>query len=235
MNCYFFALGEFDESVILTYLASESMVLGKMAGKKNKKLDVGLETVEEKMESVHGELRSLREGISKIPSLEQGMAEILSKLNAMSPNLRDLVQTPTRGMGRQKSVDMGSAPGQSNPEKNEGEGDSSREFGGRGEARTQRVEMPTFDSSDPDGWMSKVERFFKLNQINEWEKMDSVMINMEGEVLAWYLCEDSRRPFRSWSEFWEKLLERFRFDGEGTLSEQFLSLHQEGTVREYRQ
>ena len=67
--------------------------------------------------------------------------------------------------------------------------------------------MPTFDSSDPDGWISKVERFFKLNEINEWEKMDSVMINMEGEVLTWYLYEDSHRPFQSWSEFWEKLLE----------------------------
>ena len=35
-------------------------------------------------------------------------------------------------------------------------------------------------------------------------------------------------------EFWEQQLERFRLDGEGTLSEQFLALRQEGTVREYR-
>ena len=47
--------------------------------------------MEEEMESMRGELGSLREGISEIPSLEQGMAEILSKLNAMSPYIGDLV------------------------------------------------------------------------------------------------------------------------------------------------
>ena len=51
--------------------------------------------------------------------------------------------------------------------------------------------MPTFDGSDPDGWVSRVERFFTLNRMNEMEKMDSVMVNMEGEALTWYLYEDS--------------------------------------------
>ena len=63
-----------------------------MTGKKREKLDGRLETREERIESVQGELGSLREGISKIPALEQGIAKILARLNAMTSNLRDLGQ-----------------------------------------------------------------------------------------------------------------------------------------------
>ena len=42
--------------------------------------------------------------------------------------------------------------------------------------------MPPFDGSDLDGWLSKVERFFKLNRMSETEKMDAVMVNMEGDA-----------------------------------------------------
>ena len=34
--------------------------------------------------------------------------------------------------------------------------------------------------------------------MSEMEKMDAVMVNMEGDALAWYLYEDNRQPFRSW-------------------------------------
>ena len=60
-----------------------------MARKKAEKLDVRMDTMKEKMESVREELGSLCEGISKIPTLEQGMTEMLTKLDAMSPNRGD--------------------------------------------------------------------------------------------------------------------------------------------------
>lgn len=53
--------------------------------------------------------------------------------------------------------------------------------------------------------------------MSELEKMDYVMNNMDWEALTWYLYEDSRRPFRSWSKFREQLLERFLLNEEGTL------------------
>ena len=80
-------------------------------------------------------------------------------------------------MGRQKSIVINTSPRQSNEE----EGDSSRDFGGKGEVWSRKVEMPTFDGSDPDGWVSRDERFFKLNQMSEMEKMDLVIVNMEEE------------------------------------------------------
>ena len=111
------------------------------------------------MESMREELGSLREGISKIATLEQGMAKTLNKLNVISPNQGGSVQMMTKGIGRQKLIVIGSTLGQSNQEKNKGEDDSSSEFEGGGEARTRKAEIPTFDSSDLDGWMSRVERF----------------------------------------------------------------------------
>ena len=57
--------------------------------------------------------------------------------------------------------------------------------------------MPLFDGSDPDGWLSKAKRFFKINRMGEREKLDAIMVNMEGEALTWYLYEDDISPFRS--------------------------------------
>ena len=34
------------------------------------------------------------------------------------------------------------------------------------------------------GWVSRAERFFKINQMGEREKLDAVMVNMEGEALT---------------------------------------------------
>ena len=168
-----------------------------MAGKKTKKMDGRVEVVEEKVESVWEALGSMREGISKIPTIEQGKAEILTRLNEMSPNRGELERSLTGVIGRPKSTAIGATPGHSNAERNEEEGDSSRDFGGKVDNRNRRVEMPFFDGSNPDGWVSRAERFFKINRIGEREKLDAVMVNMEGEALTWYQYEDGRRPFGS--------------------------------------
>ena len=57
--------------------------------------------------------------------------------------------------------------------------------------------MPFVDGFNPDGWVSRAKRFFKINQMGEREKLDTVMVNMEGEALTWYLYEDSCHPFQS--------------------------------------
>ena len=89
-------------------------------------------------------------------------------------------------MRRQKSTVTCSTLGQSNANKEEDEGTSSKEYEGKNEFRTRRVEMPPFDGLDPDEWLSRAKRFFKLNQMSEMEKMDAVMVNMEEDASAWY-------------------------------------------------
>ena len=62
--------------------------------------------MEEKVESVREELGSMREGISKIPTIEQGMAEILTRLSEMSSNRGE--------WERPKTIAIGATPGHSN-------------------------------------------------------------------------------------------------------------------------
>ena len=158
-----------------------------MAGKKTEKLDGRLETLEERIESMQGELGNLRKGISKILASEQEIVEILARLNAMAPSLRDLGQSPTGVVGRHKSIVTCSTLGQSNAEKEEDEGISSKEYEGKNEFRTKRVKMPPLEGSDPNKWLSRAKIFFKLNRMSEMEKMDAIKVNMEGDALAWNL------------------------------------------------
>ncbi|XP_020691238.1 uncharacterized protein LOC110105899 [Dendrobium catenatum] len=59
-------------------------------------------------------------------------------------------------------------------------------------------------------------------------------MRLEGKALAWYQWRDMREPIRSWREFKDCLLERFRADDGGDIYEQFFALTQEGTVADFR-
>ena len=85
-----------------------------MAGKKTEKMDGRLEAAKEKVESMWEELGSMREGISKITTIEQGKVEILTRLSEMSPNRGEW--EPTGVMGRPKSTAISVTPGHSNAE-----------------------------------------------------------------------------------------------------------------------
>ena len=71
---------------------------------------------------------SLREGISKISMLEQGITKILARLTVMTPSLGDLSRSATGVVGKQKSTVTGFALGQPNAKKEEDEGTSSKEY-----------------------------------------------------------------------------------------------------------
>ncbi|KAL5192892.1 hypothetical protein HKD37_20G055210 [Glycine soja] len=62
-----------------------------------------------------------------------------------------------------------------------------------------KVELPTFEGSDPLGWVARAERFFKVQQIKPTEKLRLAFISMEGKAksknpswdkFATALCED---------------------------------------------
>ena len=63
--------------------------------------------------------------------------------------------------------------------------------------------------------------------------MEATATGLDGEALAWFQWEESRRSIMNWGELKTRLLGRFRQTQEGTLCDQFLSLRQEGLVRDY--
>ncbi|XP_010270441.1 PREDICTED: uncharacterized protein LOC104606771 [Nelumbo nucifera] len=98
----------------------------------------------------------------------------------------------------------------------------------------RKLELPIFYGENPDGWLFRAERYFEINGLLPAECLRAAVVCLEGDALVWYYWEDGRRPFRSWAEFKELLLERFRSTQEGNLQEQLLSLCQSTTVKEYR-
>ena len=59
------------------------------------------------------------------------------------------------------------------------------------------------------------------------------MVCLEGDALAWYYYEESRRTFQGWPEFKKLLLERFHSSQIGNMMEQLLALRQTLSVGEY--
>ena len=62
------------------------------------------------------------------------------------------------------------------------------------ETLTRRVEMPTFEGWNPKGWIFRMERFFVAHRMSKEEKITAVTISLDGEALAWFQWEESRRP-----------------------------------------
>ncbi|XP_028554071.1 uncharacterized protein LOC114580489 [Dendrobium catenatum] len=105
----------------------------------------------------------------------------------------------------------------------------------RADNRMRKLKLPIFEGEDAYGWIYRVERYFAVNGVTEEEKLMAVPICLEGKSLAWFQWLEGRQHVRSWEEFKDLLLHRFRVSSEGTYYEQFLALVQEGTVAEYRE
>ena len=80
----------------------------------------------------------------------------------------------------------------------------------RWDHRVRRLELPVFDGTDPDGWVFRAKHFFDMNLMADDEKLEAVVLSMEGEAVALFQWEDGRRLFRRWAELKEMILERFR-------------------------
>ena len=98
----------------------------------------------------------------------------------------------------------------------------------------RKLEIPSFDGSDPDGWILRAERYFALNRLTQEEKIDVSFIAFEGAALKWFQWENRRHPILRWEDLRKLLVRQFRSTAAGTLCEQFLAVKQEGTVEEFR-
>ncbi|KAI0500720.1 hypothetical protein KFK09_018936 [Dendrobium nobile] len=93
-----------------------------------------------------------------------------------------------------------------------------------GDPKVRKLKMPIFEGEDGHGWIYKVERYFAVNGLTEEEKLTAAGLCLEGKALAWYQWRDMKQPIRSWREFKDCLLERFRTSRGGDFYEQFFAL-----------
>ncbi|KAL0560786.1 hypothetical protein IC582_001199 [Cucumis melo] len=101
-------------------------------------------------------------------------------------------------------------------------------------SKFKKVEMPVFDETDPDSWLFRADRYFKIHNLSDSEKLTVAVISFDGPALDWYRSQEEREAFAGWDDLKQKMLVRFRATREGTLVGRFLTIKQETTVEEYR-
>lgn len=84
-----------------------------------------------------------------------------------------------------------------------GGGNLSGGMGNMGEWRYRKLDMPIFEGTDPDGWILRIERYFSFYRLTETEKLEAVVVGLEGDALRWFQWENKRRPIRRWDELRE--------------------------------
>lgn len=65
-------------------------------------------------------------------------------------------------------------------------------WGGRGEDRLRRLEVPYFTGEDPYGWIYRSERYSHVNRVSEAERVTAAAICLEGRALNWFQWWEAR-------------------------------------------
>ena len=117
--------------------------------------------------------------------------------------------------------------------RNENEEKKPNDEGNHDRNKFKKVEMPIFNGEDPDSWLFRAERYFRIHKLTESEKMTVSTISFEGPALNWFRSQEEREKFIDWANIKERLLERFRSSREGSLYGRFLRIQQTTTVDEY--
>ncbi|KAJ1383529.1 hypothetical protein SESBI_43289 [Sesbania bispinosa] len=81
---------------------------------------------------------------------------------------------------------------------------------GAAEERWRKSEIPLFSGDVAYGWVNRVERYFNLKGVLEQERLQVVMVAMEGKALSWFrwwgLCVSNP----SWEDFKAAVIRRFQ-------------------------
>ncbi|CAH9099137.1 unnamed protein product [Cuscuta epithymum] len=94
--------------------------------------------------------------------------------------------------------------------------------------------MPIFNGEDVCGWLLRMNRYFRLNNTEDEDKIDVAVIAMEDQALSWFQWWEGQAQHQNWESFTHALTRRFQpnlvQDPLGLL----FSLKQKGTIQEYR-
>ncbi|CAM8908260.1 unnamed protein product [Rhodiola kirilowii] len=97
----------------------------------------------------------------------------------------------------------------------------------------RRLDLPLFQGEDVRGWLNRAERYFMLNNLSEYERLDASVLCFEGKALQWFEWREERQPFANWEELRLALIGRFQGQP-GRTHEEFFALVQETDVSAYR-
>ncbi|KFK23310.1 hypothetical protein AALP_AAs43195U000200 [Arabis alpina] len=98
---------------------------------------------------------------------------------------------------------------------------------------TRRLELPTFDGENAESWVSRVEQYFEIEELAEYQKLNAVRACFIDKALDWYRWERDRNPFRSWKDMRSRVVATYASHNNTCAGKRLLVLKQEGSVTEY--
>ncbi|GJS67859.1 ty3-gypsy retrotransposon protein [Tanacetum coccineum] len=100
--------------------------------------------------------------------------------------------------------------------------------------RPPKILLPSFDGTNPLGWIFQAESFFSYYKIPPEERIALVAFHVSGDALAWYQHLDSNHLLGSWDTFKRQVELRFGPSSYENHEATLLKLHQTTTVRAYQ-
>ena len=67
--------------------------------------------------------------------------------------------------------------------------------------RDRKMELPVFVGEDALGWLVKDERYFAVNEVEGDERMEVVLLSLEGKALNWIQTSEDQVAFPSRRQF----------------------------------
>ena len=74
----------------------------------------------------------------------------------------------------------------------------------------RKIDLLVFSGEDAYCWLLRIKRYFHVNQIKDVDKLELVLVAMEGDTLTWPHWWEDKVPFPSWREFKADLVKRFQ-------------------------
>ncbi|XLS59131.1 hypothetical protein HN51_008886 [Arachis hypogaea] len=161
----------------------------------------------------------------RVDGLEKQVAEQTQLLETMMKRMEELVlrsqqPTPETEGGHSRNDDPGGGR-RRHPIPNRGDGNRS-------------VDIPSFDGSDPSGWLVQMDRYFRISEIPVGDKLEYAVLALHGEALTWFEWWESQSTFHTWIRFKQDLLKRFEPGAAANPLAPLLRVKQTGSVMAYR-
>ena len=98
---------------------------------------------------------------------------------------------------------------------------------------TKRVDLSTFEESDPHGWVSRVEKFFEVQNVIVTEKLKLAFISMGGSANHWFSFWRQKLKNHCWEEFTAALIQRYGGKERSSIFEKLAKITQKGSMEYY--
>lgn len=163
--------------------------------------------------------------------------ERFDKLEAHMKEIADLAIVLKNSIKNQKKPIVGDGPVTSKPKGSSSRATLLTEEEAEGpeplRAWVKKVELPTFEGNNPLGWISRAEKFFQVQKVQDQERMRLAYICMEGDANHWFQFWADKVEEPTWDEFVKALIERFDDCAHGSVYERLSSITQKGSVAEF--